>query len=852
MAEYTEHYQLSALSSGGDFADEGYKYTKADRHLIDHVGWLGAEGHVHDGAVYTAVEPDTPPTLELDTDGSGNIPAGTTVYYKYTYVTPRGEETAASPEAFVVTPAAIAEPSSPILSYATTGGILMAGNYFYAISSYTDASINETRAINSSYISVPATTSTNAITIGFPDPDSGQTGFNIYRRAPGQSKFFFLASVDTTGITPPTEYVDDGTVADDCDRTLPKANTTNNTNTITVSLPGATPALPDDGYTWKIYRTYVTGAWSSSFLVHVVEETSEGSGVIVTSYEDIGSSTLNGKYPDTTIVAGSPSKILLTGGAEVQGLLPASMIDGAVGGSTTILIAGPDASAEAQAMANYVCDGTNDEVEFQSAVDDVDALGGVIEVAGTLEFQDVVDITTPFNVVIRGIGYGRNTGPNGAITRTGGSGALFNITNDTFFQDIYIADEGTSARTTSLILNDGGTLKFQQVFFKNSQPTGACILQASAGEIYVRDCEIIMDNASSGDFIDASDGGADILIESSVYQTRNGYLIDYDDTLFNFTPDVTIGIKDCWTSTSGSSFLVGGLIRVVNGTNSGPLRVEIVGNTIANAQSIAIDLLDCTPVIVDNTFGRQGNPTTNLGTTAIKLSSCDNGGTVEGNVILHAGHHGIWLLDSSDINVANNVIRSYGRTTSVTYSGIILDGNSDRNTVTGNTLRKASSGNVPLYGIRIDDSTCNDNYVHANDIYNSSNANGSEVSDAGTSTRGQENLVYSLGDETTAITATGQKLAVRMPFSFVLSRVRGSLTTASSSGIPTFNVNEGGSTVLSTKLTIDQGEKTSTTAATPAVISDNYLADDAEITFDVDVTGTNATGAKVALIGWRI
>jgi hypothetical protein len=63
------------------------------------------------------------------------------------------------------------------------------------------------------------------------------------------------------------------------------------------------------------------------------------------------------------------------------------------------------------------------------------------------------------------------------------------------------------------------------------------------------------------------------------------------------------------------------------------------------------------------------------------------------------------------------------------------------------------------------------------------------------------------------------------------------------------DINEGGATILSTKLSIDSGEKTSATAATAAVISDSALADDAEITIDIDVAGTGAAGLKVYLIG---
>lgn len=110
-----------------------------------------------------------------------------------------------------------------------------------------------------------------------------------------------------------------------------------------------------------------------------------------------------------------------------------------------------------------------------------------------------------------------------------------------------------------------------------------------------------------------------------------------------------------------------------------------------------------------------------------------------------------------------------------------------------------------------------------------------------------------MSDETTAITTGTAKVTIRAPFAFTLTAVRASLTTASSSGIPTVDINETGSgTILSTKLTIDANELTSTTAATAAVISDSAIADDAELTFDIDVAGTGAKGLKVWLIGTRV
>jgi hypothetical protein len=117
---------------------------------------------------------------------------------------------------------------------------------------------------------------------------------------------------------------------------------------------------------------------------------------------------------------------------------------------------------------------------------------------------------------------------------------------------------------------------------------------------------------------------------------------------------------------------------------------------------------------------------------------------------------------------------------------------------------------------------------------------------------GPEVIIVAASDEATTLTAGTSYVTFRMPFAMTLTSVRASLTTASTSGAVTVDINEGGATLLSTKLTIDQDEKTSTTAATPAVISDSALADDAEISIDVDGAGTGATGLKITLIGTRV
>ena len=119
--------------------------------------------------------------------------------------------------------------------------------------------------------------------------------------------------------------------------------------------------------------------------------------------------------------------------------------------------------------------------------------------------------------------------------------------------------------------------------------------------------------------------------------------------------------------------------------------------------------------------------------------------------------------------------------------------------------------------------------------------------------RGLESFIIAASDEATDLVVGTNKVKFRMPYAFTVSEVRASVGTAPTGSTIIVDINESGSTILSTKLTIDATEKTSTTAATPAVISDAALADDAEITIDFDQVGSTITGGglKITLLGRR-
>lgn len=112
-----------------------------------------------------------------------------------------------------------------------------------------------------------------------------------------------------------------------------------------------------------------------------------------------------------------------------------------------------------------------------------------------------------------------------------------------------------------------------------------------------------------------------------------------------------------------------------------------------------------------------------------------------------------------------------------------------------------------------------------------------------------ESITIAVSDEITNITTGMAKITWRAPRNMTLSAIpRASLATASTSGEVTFDINKNGTSILgANKLSIDQDEKTSVTAATATTLATTSITSDDEITIDVDASGTGAKGAKITI-----
>lgn len=111
---------------------------------------------------------------------------------------------------------------------------------------------------------------------------------------------------------------------------------------------------------------------------------------------------------------------------------------------------------------------------------------------------------------------------------------------------------------------------------------------------------------------------------------------------------------------------------------------------------------------------------------------------------------------------------------------------------------------------------------------------------------------FAVTDEITAITTGNKKVIVRPSYAISVSSVIATVSTASTSGVITVDVNENSVSIFSTLMTIDANEFSNFTAATGAVVSDSNISKLSELSVDVDGAGTDATGLKVCILGTRL
>lgn len=117
----------------------------------------------------------------------------------------------------------------------------------------------------------------------------------------------------------------------------------------------------------------------------------------------------------------------------------------------------------------------------------------------------------------------------------------------------------------------------------------------------------------------------------------------------------------------------------------------------------------------------------------------------------------------------------------------------------------------------------------------------------------EESIVVAASDESTDLTTGTAKISIPIPFDMIVTEVFANVNTAPTGSAISVDINEDGVSILSTVITIDAGETSSLTAATPPVISDNSLTKGNVLSVDIDAIGSTVagTGLKVVVSGYR-
>lgn len=116
-----------------------------------------------------------------------------------------------------------------------------------------------------------------------------------------------------------------------------------------------------------------------------------------------------------------------------------------------------------------------------------------------------------------------------------------------------------------------------------------------------------------------------------------------------------------------------------------------------------------------------------------------------------------------------------------------------------------------------------------------------------------EAFICKVTSDSTALATGAGQFYFDAPYDLTITGVIGALGTAQASGnVVTFDVNKTGSSIFSTRPTFDNTETTTSTAATPAVITTTAVSQGNRITIDIDQIGNgSAKGLTVTIMGHK-
>lgn len=341
------------------------------------------------------------------------------------------------------------------------------------------------------------------------------------------------------------------------------------------------------------------------------------------------------------------------------------------------------ASDSREKYADYRCNGTNDNVEIQAALDALPATGGeVVLLDGTYNIE--ASLVLDSYQTLRGCG--RNTilttttADVDIITATGGDGSEK--------VGILIADLCVDGNAGG-VANDSGIVwtyvdysKITNVWSKDNGEHGIYTTYCNHCEFNGNVCE---GNTGSGIQLD--------------------YLSHYNTVCENICEGNGYGIR----LNEGNGNSVTG--NTCQGNTDGIILADADFNTISGNSCIG----NTTEGINIGSSHRNticGNTIYDNGTTGIYLAGSDYC-AITGNLCVRNGYYGIHISSSDHCNVTGNHCIENSQDTDDTYDNIQVAG--DYNLISSNVCRQGALANQPQYGIDIASGT--KNIIQGNDLH---------------------------------------------------------------------------------------------------------------------------------------
>lgn len=387
----------------------------------------------------------------------------------------------------------------------------------------------------------------------------------------------------------------------------------------------------------------------------------------------------------------------------------------------TYYVASNNARPEVKAMADYVCDGVADEVQIQAAIDAAIIHGfGLIQLSeGNFILSDTIhfdSIGISNNQHLRGVspGGGDYNGPIPstflvrpismtvpALVVANGIGTSF--TNLGFQEHLDTSDKDPMIS----LLTGGGTVLIEHCYFPN--PTSTTFPPPRARFI---------------------SGNTGLKLRYSSFSNAAGACVALAG---NRTYQIEIIGNYFYTAHSdGGAFGANEYVIMIEGPNipapEGADYPFIISHNFSDGNVRGTVQVTGTAqgIISDNEFYYDSEPTILIDQCyEIQVHSNGFGGTdtevikitnstycqINDNQIIEPGTHGISLSGTNDSQINNNTVVAG---TEASSAGIFIDADSNTNMVTGNLIRGTT-----LYGIRVNNANCDDNWITNNDLKNS-------------------------------------------------------------------------------------------------------------------------------------